>query len=179
MPMEYLQMGHVSEKTDTFAFGVVLCELLTGKPPADYASAQTLAGAMQQVLCSGGGFGGAAGGDDDDGDEAAWLQRMRAQVVPMLDERGGEWPLETALGLAWCAQKCIQPFAARRCEVKDVLPQLDTLAGRIAVRRAGRDEEYDTQTGELVKKGSRRQQKPPDDDRSTHTSQSTIILEEK
>ena len=27
--------GHISEKTDTFAFGVVLLELLTGKPPYD------------------------------------------------------------------------------------------------------------------------------------------------
>ena len=35
-PVEYMQMGQVSEKTDTFAFGVVLCELLTGLSPADY-----------------------------------------------------------------------------------------------------------------------------------------------
>jgi len=32
-PLEYLQLGHVSEKTDAYAFGVVLLELLTGKPP--------------------------------------------------------------------------------------------------------------------------------------------------
>jgi serine/threonine protein kinase len=32
-PLEYLQLGHVSEKTDAYAFGVVLLELLTGEPP--------------------------------------------------------------------------------------------------------------------------------------------------
>ena len=33
-----------------------------------------------------------------------------------------------------------------------MLPELDALAGRMAVRRAGRGEEYDPMTGELVKK---------------------------
>ena len=37
MPLEFLNSGRVSEKTDAYAFGVVLCELLTGKPPVDHA----------------------------------------------------------------------------------------------------------------------------------------------
>ena len=32
----------------------------------------------------------------------------------------------------------------------DVLPELDALAGRMAVRRAGRGEEYDSRTGQLL-----------------------------
>jgi hypothetical protein len=35
--------------------------------------------------------------------------------------------------------------------VAEVLPGLDALAGRMAVRRAGRGEEYDPMTGELRK----------------------------
>lgn len=163
-------MGHVSEKTDTYAFGVVLCELLTGKPPADYGTGETLAGTMQQVLCNGGGLG-----DSNSGKEAEWAQRMRTQLPPLLDERGGRWPLATALGVAWCAQLCIQPFAARRCEAKDVLPRLDMLAGRKAVRRAGRDEEYDTETGELIKKKVSRGRKiNPITAESTRTSQTIL-----
>ena len=34
MPYEYSQSGHVSAKTDAFAFGVVLLEMITGRPPA-------------------------------------------------------------------------------------------------------------------------------------------------
>ena len=30
MPTEYYMLGHVSEKTDSFAYGIVLVELLTG-----------------------------------------------------------------------------------------------------------------------------------------------------
>ena len=32
----------------------------------------------------------------------------------------------------------------------DVLPELDSIAGRMAVRRAGRGEEYDGMTGLLL-----------------------------
>ena len=36
------------------------------------------------------------------------------------------------------------------CIVADVLPELDAIAGRKAILRAGRGEEYDPMTGELV-----------------------------
>ena len=35
MPSEYFIFGHVSDKTDSFAFGIVLIELLTGLPGMD------------------------------------------------------------------------------------------------------------------------------------------------
>jgi hypothetical protein len=38
-----------------------------------------------------------------------------------------------------------------RCVVADVLVEIDGLAGREAVRRAGRGEMYDPETGKLVK----------------------------
>jgi serine/threonine protein kinase len=35
MPLEYLQGGEISPKTDSFAYGIVLCELLTGLNPME------------------------------------------------------------------------------------------------------------------------------------------------
>jgi len=43
-------------------------------------------------------------------------------------------------------------MVASRCTVAEVLPELDALAKRGAVRRAGRGEEYDGMTGMLVRK---------------------------
>jgi serine/threonine protein kinase len=42
MPPEYTMSGHVSEKTDSFAFGMVLLELLAGRPPRETAALYTM-----------------------------------------------------------------------------------------------------------------------------------------
>ena len=52
--------------------------------------------------------------------------------------------------LARIAKKCLEMFARDRCAVREVLVELDVLAGRMAIRRAGRGEEYDPMTGKLV-----------------------------
>ena len=65
-------------------------------------------------------------------------------LPPLLDTRlgggGGEraWPLDRALALGRVAQSCTEPIAEERCFVADVLPQIDALAGRMAVPRARR-----------------------------------------
>ena len=134
-------LGRVSEKTDTYAFGVVLCELLTGQPPADYDKGEMLAVSMFQLLADVGGGGGGGGG----------APRL---LPPLLDTRlgggGGGWPLPRAFALGGIARRCLEPMAANRCVVAEVLLELDALAGRMAVRRAGRGEEYDPKTGRLV-----------------------------
>lgn len=104
MPMEYLQSGRVSEKTDTFAFGIILCELLTGKPPVDRDTGEMLVFEMQLAL-------------------------QRPETLS-LDTRAGSWPRGTALNLARVAGKCINPFDHSRCSVREVLQNVDVLAGR-------------------------------------------------
>jgi hypothetical protein len=56
------------------------------------------------------------------------------------------------MALGSVALRCIHSLAEMRCTVADVLPELDALAGRQAIRRAGRGEEYCPVTGKLVKK---------------------------
>ena len=149
MPPEYLQCGHVSEKTDTYAFGVVLLELLTGEAPFDRARGEMLSSKMYQPLkdAERGGRGGGAAG----------------VLPPLLDARlggggggkgGGKWPLPRAAALGRIARRCIEMMAAQRCTVAEVLPELDVLAGREAVVRAGRGQEYDPMTGLLVHTGT-------------------------
>jgi len=131
-PAEYIMHGQVSEKTDTFAFGVVLCELLTGEGPA------MLSAKMMEPL--------------DDAER---------KLPPLLDTHiggsgggsgGGGWPVAGAVALGRIARRCIEMMVASRCTVAEVLPELDALAKRGAVRRAGRGEEYDGMTGMLVRK---------------------------
>jgi serine/threonine-protein kinase PBS1 len=126
-PPEYVLSGHVSEKTDTFAFGVVLLELLTAMPASNKDTNEFLYSELTQVL-----------------------REASKALPPLLDARAGEWPRKKALALAKIARHCVEMLPRDRCTVRDVLVELDVLAGRMAIRRAGRGEEYDPMTGKLV-----------------------------
>ena len=112
MAPEYVMAGHVSEKTDAFAFGVVLCELLTAKPPADFELGLTLSTAMLEPLAD----------------------TEIAHALPLLlDSAGGKqgWPaVGKALQLGRLARRCIEIHPRTRCTVASLLPHLDALAGR-------------------------------------------------
>ena len=63
------------------------------------------------------------------------------------------WLLEKHLareGPSGATAESSKSSPAKRGVVADVLPELDAIAGRMAVVRAGRGEEYDPMTGELV-----------------------------
>jgi hypothetical protein len=140
----------VSEKTDTFAFGVVLLELLTGKPAVNEETNEFLYSEMQEVL-----------------QQVVAPQPLSVSVsfisssspvmrlLPLLDAAaGGDVKRDRQLRkrvttLALITAKCVEMFARKRCTVSEVLPELDALAGREAVVRAGRGEEHDPMTGKL------------------------------
>jgi serine/threonine protein kinase len=114
MPLEYLQMGHVSEKTDAYALGVVLCELLTGEPPANYDTGEMLSSSMYEPL-----------------------EDPESGLQPLLDRRlasggvdAGGWPLPQAAELGRAARRCIEPVVSKRASVAEVLPELNAVAGK-------------------------------------------------
>ena len=130
-PPEYTQQGHVSEKTDAFALGVVLLELLTGKPPVNKQTNEFLYFELQPAL-----------------------HVLQSALPSLFDARQGapsRAQKKRLLALGCIAKKCLELYAGQRCTVSAVLVDLDVLAGRKAIRRAGRGEEYDPMTGKLVK----------------------------
>jgi len=106
MPCEYLQFGHVSEKTDAYAFGVVLLELLTGKPPANKVTRELLAYDM-----------------------APALQQPEQLMPPLLDAIApGGWPQAAAVALARVAARCVEQLVQSRCTMREVVGEVVALS---------------------------------------------------
>ena len=125
MPYEYSQSGHVSAKTDTFAFGVVLLEMITGRPPARALESprdgkrkgrrprQGRRGVMNLVT-----------------DMGKYIEDPENCLEEVYDRLAGEYNAKSACDLATLAKRCTEHFASKRCVVADVENQLHELAGR-------------------------------------------------
>jgi serine/threonine protein kinase len=126
MPMEYIQMGRVSEKTDTFAYGVVLLELLTGKPPHDEEGGtnEALHSFAHEMLCDPAG-----------------------KLVPLLDARvaAASWTSVDgatgelggrALWLCLVAKRCLELAERTRGTMREARPKVVALAAAAAAAAA-------------------------------------------
>jgi serine/threonine protein kinase len=104
MPLEYIQSGHVSEKTDSFALGVVLLELLTGRRPQ----------AVSELLTM----------------EPDLFPHMRDTY---LDQRAGQWPPKVLRDFVALAKDCTEQMRPRdRASAKQALPRLEAAAAAAA-----------------------------------------------
>ena len=118
MPYEYLQSGRVSAKTDTFAYGVVLLELLTGEPPYNEHTGETLHARSYDLMCD-----------------------PAARLPPMLDARvaTATWWCRVvvdngaatagggrALELCLVAKRCLEHERAR-CTMREAMPAVVAL----------------------------------------------------
>jgi hypothetical protein len=97
LPAEYATQGIVSEKTDIYAFAVVLIELLTAKTGTE----------INALHC--------------DGPEL--FEDMQRHV----DARGGAWPAAVVAELTAVAEQCIAYHARARPKASEVIPRLEAL----------------------------------------------------
>lgn len=97
MSPEYVSNGQVSEKLDSYAFAIVLLELLTGKPPAAVAALNI--------------------------EEPDVYQEMPQYV----DGRAGAWPPAVVHRLAAVAERCVEFRPRPRAAVRDVVDELEEL----------------------------------------------------
>ena len=131
MPPEYQARGQVSARTDSFAFGMIAIELLTGLHPLvvreliDENESECLAGLIEQ---------------HHDGDSPDWIpQSLHAPPLVQC-----EWPRALLGEMCLLASRCARKEGRLRATIAEVLPELERLVVRDA---AGSAEDIDNNKG--------------------------------
>jgi hypothetical protein len=112
--------GEITPKIDSFGFGVVLLEILTGRSPTDSQSDnKPLYAALEDEL--------------DSLDDLGAIKSLQGWLDP-----GVDWPIEKALELALIARSLLITKRRKRASIEEILPKLQALAGRGADGREKR-----------------------------------------
>lgn len=97
MPVEYMTCGHVSAKTDAFAFAILLVEMIIGVSPQAARDVQASSASFASKLVS-------------------------HPTAKLLD-----WPTSTLKRLACAVQGCGDAYVQSRTSIADVMEALEEL----------------------------------------------------
>lgn len=95
--------GNITEKMDTFSFGVVLFELITGLPPYDGTRSETSL--------------------------TDFIEDKELEAVAWKDSEAGDWPDEVVENMFVCATKCVESRKKLRPLMQEVLLDLQKVTG--------------------------------------------------